>query len=513
MSISILVTRAAIQTTRGSAPWHWRFGRGRIAAAIALASLGPLLSGCTPAVRPLTVTPTPALSNAGDAASFVRAEEAFLRALGTSDPRLASRLGLSPSQRDLEELGERLTKRQPGERQGGLVGSSLDPFALAARKSEAQLAYQRFLEAAGERSATNSATNANANANEAAERSLVRRLHEAEAARATLEQDLTVYGGDLLHAAALALSDTDGARAHDLEAARDAWLAERLGDVNDVFVTQKTSSAQRRELADALDPIERTLSGRTPAESGRFPRSFAALAKLRETTGEARMMSEGPLPQPAPTDLVNALSVLGEDRRPEELVKVLTGAEQALGTKAKEALAALSDREADRARVTAGKRLALRASCKHPVRDSAIRSLPASPEREAGCLAAHMLTDAKTPQELAEAWVLAHDLVAVALWSASFHGAHTSLDTARGKGLMLSLAEDATKSALLRKAALRPAAALGPGLVVALGVENGTAEPKRVARVVAFGDGDLAAMRGFVANLRPLSSDKGGFVD
>ena len=127
-----------------------------------------------------------------------------------------------------------------------------------------------------------------------------------------------------------------------------------------------------------------------------------------------------------------------------------------------------------------------------------MRSLPASPEREAGCLAAHVLAEAKTPQELAEAWVLVHDRVAIALWCATFHASHTSLDVARGKATMLSLAEEATKSALLRRAALRPAVSLGSGLVAALVVKGGAADLARASRVVAFGDADLASMRSFV---------------
>ena len=101
-------------------------------------------------------------------------------------------------------------------------------------------------------------------------------------------------------------------------------------------------------------------------------------------------------------------------------------------------------------------------------------------------------------QEIAEAWVLLHDRAAVALWSAMFHASHTTLAVARGKASLLSLADDMTKGALLRRAALRPHVALGPGLVASLVVKDGKTDATAAARVGAFGDGDLASMRAFV---------------
>lgn len=462
--------------------------------AIAITLGGVASSGCTPVVPPLTAPPVTA-PNASHPAVLVRAEEAFLRAFAATDPRLLSRIGisagLSPSEQDLDELGTRLATKRPGEHTDvrGLVGASLDPFALAARKSEGKLAYERFVEASHGAASP--------------EADLARRFFLAERARATLEEDLTAYGGTLLLASTANLRDADSA---DAISARDAWLAERLGDVDDAFAAKKTSPSHRRELADALDPIERLLLGEPGAPGAaqvRFPRAFAVLAKLRETTGEARMMSEGALPEVAPSDLTIPLAVLGEERRPDEIAKTLTEAETALAAKAKEALATLSDRDADRARLAAGKRLALRAPCKQSVPGSLLRSLPASPEREAGCLAVHGLVEAKTAQEVAEAWVLLHDRTAVALWSITFHGLASTLAVARGKATMLSLAEEPTKSALLRKAALLPGFALGPGLVAALVVRGGKADSAHASRVAAFGDGDVSLMRGYVEKAGP----------
>ncbi len=446
---------------------------------IVASTVGAAGIGCGPRETRI-VTPTSPAPSGNDAQSFVRAEEAFLRAMGATDPRLSTRVGLTATELDLEELETRIAKRPAGERQGGLVGGSLDPFAILTRKIEAKLAYDHFVGVAKAAAPT-----------ERAESELVRRLFLAEQARALLEGDLSVYGADLLIAATASLHDAD---TPDLASARDAWFAERLGDVNDVFATKRTSAMHRRELADSLDPVERLL-GASPA---RFPRAFAVLTKLRETTGEARMMIEGPLPDPSPIDLGNALVVLGEDLRPENLPEVLTTAETALAAKAKEALAALSDRDGDRARTASGKRLALRAPCKQLTPGSLVRSLPASAEREAGCLAVRSLAEAKTPQEIAEAWVLLHDRAAVALWSAMFHASHTTLAVARGKASLLSLADDMTKGALLRRAALRPHVALGPGLLASLLVKDGKTDATVAARIGAFGDGDLASMRAFV---------------
>lgn len=258
------------------------------------------------------------------------------------------------------------------------------------------------------------------------------------------------------------------------------------------MVTGRTSAMHRRELADALDPVERGLV------AAKFPRAFAALAKLRETVGEAKMMSETePLPAVRGERLDDARALVGERLADPELVKLLVRAEQVLGAEAKAALAKLGDREANRARASAGKRLALRASCRNATAGSLLRRLPAPREREAGCLAVRALASARTeaPRELAEAWVLLHDRVAVAVWSAVFHGERATLDAARGRAGLLSLPEESTKSALLRRAAVRPADTLGAGLVAALVVEGDHGSVERAQAVVAFGDAPVALVR------------------
>jgi len=430
-------------------------------------------------VAPPPATATVAASGAPNEAAIVAAgEDELFHALAAIDPRLASRLEDSPSAADVEAMLGRLADAKRGG--PALVGSSLDPFAVEARRAEATYLLGRFEQRT-------------AGAPASPERMLVSRFVLAEAARAKLEADLTTYGGDLLLAATFVVRDaTDEAR----RASSDAWLGEHLGDVNDAFATSKTSVAHRRDLADTLDPLERALVDGGGAT--RFPRSFATLSKLRETTGEAKMLTDAPLPAPAPVSLEAPLAVLGEDRGASALARDLVAAEAALAKAAKDALAALSDHDADRARINAGKRLALRASCKYSVQGSLLRSLPASPEREAGCLAVRTLAEAKTDQERAEAWTLLHDRVAVAVWSALFHGGAASLDTARGRASLLSLAEEPTKSALLRRAAIKPASAIGPGLIAALLVTDGHAEAPRAAKIQAFGEGDMASRRAFV---------------
>lgn len=137
-------------------------------------------------------------------------------------------------------------------------------------------------------------------------------------------------------------------------------------------------------------------------------------------------------------------------------------------------------------------------------RASLVRRLPAPREREPGCLAVRALAEARadSPRELAEAWVLLHDRVAVALWAATFHVEHTTLDAARGKASLLSLPEEATKSALLRRAAVRPADVLGAGLVAALVVDGEQARVDRARAAVAFGDASVATMRAHLAAVR-----------
>lgn len=440
----------------------------------ALAAAGALVA-CAPAVAPPSVPPAHP-----ESASIVTEEGALFRGLAAVDPRLATRIGESPADDDVRAMLERAATKKESARRAVVVGGSLDPFATDVRETELAFLIQRF--EADTRASTSSP-----------ERTLAHRYARAEAARAKLEGDLVTYGGDLLLAATAVVRD---ATEEPARATADAWLAERLGDVDDAFATKKTSVAARREVEDTLDPLERAL-----VEGGgaaRFPRSFAVLTKLRETTGEAKMLGESGLPQPTPQDLAAPLVLLGDDRKPEDIGRELVAAEAALAKSAKDALATLSDHEADAARLAAGKRLALRAPCKLAVQGSSVRSLPSAPEREAGCLAVRMVADAKTDRERAEAWTLAHDRVAVAVWAIVFHGGGVSLDSARGKAQLLSLPEEPTKSALLRRAALKPAVTIGPGAYVALLAKDGNAEVARAAKILAFGEGDYAARKAFV---------------
>lgn len=437
-----------------------------------LASLGCGV-GCGPARPPesaVKVAPAPL----GEKADFAVIEERYLRRLAASDVRLLARLERTPSEQELTDVGSRLTG---GEREGGLIGQALDPFAFEARARETELA---FAELAAQSPALGKSF--------LDERALLADLHAAEAVRARREKDLTAYGAELLVAAATVARSAENA---DVTAARDAWLSERFGDVTDAMERKKTSMAHRRELADTLDPLERTL------EAPRFPRAYAALVKLRETVGEARMLTEKePLPEPVPeADLSDSKLLVGETLSDADVTKSLVAAERTLDREAKKALALLSEREADTARTRAGKRLGLRASCKNSGASSVVRSLAAPREREAGCLAVRALAEAKGPAELAEAWVLVHDRVAVAVWAASFHGEHTSLDVARGRAALLGLADDYVKSALLRRVAIRPAEALGSGLVAAQVTSGETADAARAKKLVAYGDASTSVLR------------------
>ncbi|HRG97905.1 MAG TPA: hypothetical protein PLR99_16740 [Polyangiaceae bacterium] len=433
-----------------------------------------LLAACTPPRAP-AASPTP--GPAPTAPALAGPEERFLQRLAALDPRLARRLGRSPTSDELVELAARVGAG--GAREGGVVGATLDLFAFDARARELTRALEELeararVVAPGERD----------------ELALVRALYAAEATRARRERDLTVSGGELLVAATQVATDATG---DDAVGASDAWLAERLGDVLEAVTTRRPSVAHRRELADALDPVERALSG------ARLPRAFAALAGLREAVGEAKMMGETkPLPDvAAEATLDDVRALVGERLANPDLLAALASAEGVLAREANAALAKLSDRDADRARAAAGARLALRAPCKNARAASVMRSLPAPREREAGCLAVRALAEARPDvgSEAAEAWVLLHDRVAIGLWSAAFHTERVTLDAARGRARLLGLPEDATKSALLRAAAVRPGEAIGAGLMAALVVDGPRASVERARAVVAFGDAGTATLR------------------
>jgi hypothetical protein len=437
----------------------------------ALPLLGALALGCTPAVVPPR-PPVPAPRDDGGAATFARAEDTLLRALAAADARFASRIGKSPSDDGPGASGE-------------LVGGALDPFAFAARAQAIEAAARAFEDTT--------------RAQPSVERDAALLTAKAEAARARAEADLTVYGADLLLAVALASGDASDP---DRAAADDALLAERVGDVDDAFAKARAPLARRREVEDALDPFERLVAQRGGA--ARYPKAFSALAKLRETTGEARALNDGVLPEPRPVGVDLALAMVGERRPVDAILAALTSAETSLRARAEAALAALGERRADTIRAAVGKKLGMRAPCKVSIAASPLRSAASSPEREAGCLAVRELAYAKTPEETAAAWTMLHDHVAVATWALAFHTQRETLGAVRGRVHLLSLPDDRTKDTLLRRATLRPAQALGPGILASLVAEAGDAAVTRATLVERYGDAPAAILReSLVASAAP----------
>lgn len=422
-------------------------------ASLALLALAAVGVGCAPpAVVPPKAPPSPVVVD--DGAAFVRSEDTLLRVLAR-DGRFAARVGLFS--------------------EGG-APDDYDPFDGKARAQAIAEALRTFEEAT-----KGSAT---------PERRAAILTAKAEAARAGLEAELTVYGAELLLTLAEAASDSPAAAR---EAADDATLAERIGDVNDAFSTTKRSLAERREVEDALDPLERLLVRR--GGGARYAKSLSALTKLRETTGEARALGDAPLPDPRPRPLDAALVVVGEELRPDEVLATLGAAERTLEGLAKAKLAELGEKTATTVTSDAGRRLALRASCKVSIPTSTLRSAAASPEREAGCLAVRELAFAKTPAEEASALVALHDRVAVALWAAAFHTSRETLGAVRGRVHLLATTDDRTRDALLRRATLTPALALGSGLVAALVGASAEGTKERATLLQRYGDAPIVMLR------------------
>ena len=442
-----------------------------------------VLLGCAripPSVAPVA-PPVPALE-AESPAAFQDREARFLRHLAVADSRLAARIGVIPTEEELRAVGMRAVLAE--DRDGRLLGNALDPFALDARVRELGAAYRATLGTAPPACVRGPAPCPGARG---LELHLMNRMYHAEIERAAIERNLAEAGAALLLAVPAFLK---GVSAPEELAARDAWLAERLGDLSDAVLAQKVDTMHRRELADALDPVERL------ADPARFPRSTVALTRLRDGVGEARMMGEAGLaPSPGPLGEIRLVArlteLLSEPRSPSAIEAELVAARKALGAQARDALSSLPEREADRVRADAASRLALRAPCKHHVAGSAVRSLAAPPEREPGCLAVHALAEARSRAGLAQALVVLHDQVSVALWSVAFHGGIEPLGAARGKYTLLALPEagDRTHGALLRRAALQPAEAIGAGLVAALTVRNGASPTaERAEAIVRLGD-------------------------
>lgn len=394
------------------------------------AALCVFLVACgAPAPRPTSLATPPAAEAPG--IPFEAAEPKILELLSASDPRVAQRTGISPSEATQQKIQDGSILAEDAEAR--VRGGSLDLFAFRGRARVLKQAREILAASRG---------------GVPLERELLERLVATEEARTAIESRLGDESASLVRAMVTTWSTP--ASPGD----RDAWVAKRLAQVRGSLATAG-EAAGPSGLEEALYPLERLVD---PAI---FPRAVVALTELRVALADDRRV---PPKSMRDSELAaRARDFLGVTTPPAELRRELARAEEIVAKQ----LGARPDIEA---------RIFVSGRCDG---GSPARALAPPPERLAICGTLRALaSDGRA------ALAALHDEVVAAMWAL---GAPD--DVAR---LAAKLDEDRTRE-LRRFARTEPLVAIGVGAAALLLMRGGEPQKlaERAAAWLAFGDAPL----------------------
>ncbi len=450
----------------------------------ALLTLAVLVSGCAggapSAASPSNANGRDDADSRARAAQFAEEEAHILRQLATADPRIAARFGIAPTDDEvrkatLEALAaddETLALAGSGFGSGSGTAQSFDLFAFEARA--------RVLSAAGEAVVR---SNAELPHDAQVERDLLRRLVVAERARVERERTLGLGALPLLQGMAASWTRPE---TPDAAKARGRMLTKRFGEVRASLAAAKLTLMERDALDDALDPIERLSSDAGISEAS------SSIAELRIALGDLKTV-------PSKADADDALSRMltaasGTAQSTKAVGDALTATSATLRALLKSRLAEMpaSAREAmgsDAAHVLTGVN-----ACPARASGSLVRTAVPPPERAVArdvvCTFASVKGEANA--EVTVALIVAHDLVAMALWAFDAHARGLEPYRAEEAHTLLSALTTEYASRRLRDAIAEPAAAINGGLAVELLLRDGALQMTgRASRWLAFGDAPL----------------------
>ena len=364
-------------------------------------------------------------------ASFEPLEDEVLHDLALVDGRFARRAHLAPSEQDLQRVAmAAMLHEDPSV---AVVDGAIDPFSFDARLRG--LDTVRTKEAALPLDPPH-----------ASERELLVRVVDSETARLDDERKLP------RSASALVRAVVDGWRpprdAHEA-GEDDRWLAGRLALVRASMKNAPLDVVRARDLDDALDALEGRARGLTATtqeilhlrdaleEAGAAP--AAGAASTWELVGPRVEAELGPITV-------------------ETLARELAATEKSLRERAVKLLGEAWFRtDAD---------LFAFGPCIDAVPGSRVRSLAASPEREAGCHLRHVVATTEVEEARVLATLLDH--VVVAEWALDVARGTSTLAHAEGEHHLLMPALPHVRSRYERVAVARPVAAIVAGVTAQL---------------------------------------------
>lgn len=391
------------------------------------------------------------------AADWADREEEVLAALSAADPTVAARLGVSPSLTgpDAEVEADWLAPRR---RANGVA--------------EAERALSRWPDSARlPRTANGRAWQLRL------ERELVIRAVREERFRLEHEAELPRAASALVRAMVRAAA---GAPATDPVRAHDRWRARRLEEVRAAVQTGGLDDAERAELEDALDDLER---GATPAVT-------AALVRVRLAVEAA---PRAPARPPDAARLEAALGAHGGTSMPLAVVRSrLERAEAALREGARALAARVPAEDARQAERDVEAALFRDAACGGRDAGSRLRRAYPPPERAGGCALVQRVATAHGEREALAAWLVLHDHVAVALWALARRATGSQPDPAVTSQRLLGAIAPEARARLARLAAVRATEAVLAGLAAEMLARRGPDDAGAVAAAwAAFGDAPL----------------------
>ncbi|HEY8073532.1 MAG TPA: hypothetical protein VIF62_05470, partial [Labilithrix sp.] len=312
------------------------------------------------------------------------------------------------------------------------------------------------------------------------ERELLVRLVDEELARVDEERRLPWSASALVRGV---VETWRAPKSMEDAAARDRWLARRLGEVRKSLGAEELDVGRARELDDALDALERLV------DSPGFTQATGELVKLRGAL-EANALRRGEPPKTTWAVVATRLRVhVGVATSPDALEASLVDHLAKLAPLARAARDA-----AGTELVTNGAASATLADgeCADAVPGSRVRSMTPPPERIAACHLRHIAASARTDAQRAVALVALHDSMVVALWALDVARGTSTLADATAKRRLAAHGAVSAQARLERVALARPASAIGAGLAAALLLDGDLASRGRAWSAIGDVPLDLA---------------------
>ncbi len=409
-------------------------------------------------------------------ARFGTLEGEILDNLAAFDRRLARRMRTVPREEDVHQVAMAAVLSE--DTSIVLDKGVIDPFSFAAR-ARGLLALRAKLGQLPQRLPERSRHDGS---RPMLERELLLRLVEAEALRLEAERSLPRSASALLRGLVATWRTPSGPI--DAEQ-RDRNVARRLREIREALGLAPLDVQRARDLDDALDALEHHVDGPD------FRASTAEVARLRETLETAR-------PERAPTEAgigswtevaPHLRAHLGVTESPDEIDRRLAAAE----VRARAiALAAQAKVSISRDEMTTRLEPLLFAEglCLDAVAGTRIRSMAAPPEREPACHLRHAAAGTIDIDATTEALVATalHDHVIVARWALAHVRGPETLERAQGAHHLMAPPSAGLTARLERTALVRPVAAIGAGLTVALLVDEGANPYFRGRALSSLGD-------------------------